>query len=94
MLDQFLNKRKTPIVSVIHLDTSKFVAMTRIIERGRTSGRKDDTKEAFPTRWAAYQTQTVPSLNYFQSKGKVSKIDAEQTIDEVYAEIQSIIKEL
>jgi adenylate kinase len=91
MLDQFLNKRGTPVNTVIHLDVPKWVAQNRIIERGKTSGRKDDTAEAFPTRWAAYQKETTPAMNYFEGRGKVSKVNSELAIDEVYAEVTKII---
>lgn len=92
-LDQFLNKRKTPVSKVIHLDTDKYIVKSRIIERGKTSGRKDDNAEAFDTRWQAYQTQTVPALNYFEGRGVVAKVNGEQTIDEVYAEVKGIIND-
>jgi adenylate kinase len=93
-LDQFLNKRGTPVTTVIHLNTDKYIVKNRIIERGKTSGRKDDNAAAFDTRWQAYQSQTVPALRYFEGRGKVKNVSGEQTIDEVYAEIQKIISEL
>lgn len=91
MLDQFLNKRKTPITKVIHLDADKYTVLNRIIERGKTSGREDDNSSVFTTRWDAYQKETLPALQYFEGRGKVSKINSEQTIDEVYAEVKIII---
>lgn len=94
MLDQFLHKRKTPINTIIHLDADKYIVMTRILDRGKTSGRADDTAEVFETRWRAYQKETIPALSYFQGRGKVSKINGEQTVEEVYASVQKIINEL
>lgn len=91
MLDQFLNKRGTPVTAVIHLDIPKWVAQNRIIDRGKTSLRKDDTIEAFPTRWNAYTSDTVPAIEYFSGRGYVSIVDSEKSIDEVYNEVKSII---
>lgn len=91
MLDQFLNKRGTPVTKVINLDTPKWVVLERIVERGKTSGRKDDTKEAFPKRWSNYQEQTVPALKYFEGRRDVAKINGEQTIDEVYRDFKEIV---
>lgn len=91
MLDQFMNKKKTPINCVINLDVPKEVARERIIERGKTSGRKDDTKEAFPTRWTAYLGETQPAVDYFKGRGKVEEVDGTQTVEEVYAEFKKII---
>jgi adenylate kinase len=94
VLDQFLNKRGTPVDVVIHLNTPRLVVQNRIIERGKTSGRKDDTKEAFPTRWDAYQKQTMPALQYFEGRGKVVEVDGDKPIDEVYADFQKIVNEV
>ena len=49
---------------------------------------------AFKVRWSAYQSQTVPAIDYFAGRGKVIKVNGEQTIDEVYAEIKKIIDEV
>jgi len=94
MLDQFLHKRKTPINTIIHMDADKYIVKTRILERRKTSGRKDDTADVFETRWAAYQKVTIPAITYFESRGKVSRVNGEQTIDEVYANIEKIINEI
>jgi adenylate kinase len=94
MLDQFLHKRKTPINTIIHLDADKYIVKTRILDRGKTSGRKDDTAEIFETRWAAYQKETIPALKYFEGRGKVSKVNGEESVDEVYSEIKKVIDEI
>lgn len=91
MLDQFLNRRGTPVTAVIHLDIPQWVAQNRIIERGKTSLRKDDTMEAFPKRWNAYASDTVPAIGYFSGRGRVSVVNSENSIDDVYAEVRSII---
>lgn len=87
MIDEFMHRRKTPITHIIFLDVPKNIVLNRIVERGKTSGRKDDTEEAFPIRWDAYTKETIPSLNYFESRGKVFKIDGTKEIDVVYEEI-------
>ena len=94
MLDQFLNKKGTPVTKVIHLDTPELVVLNRIIKRGESNGRNDDNMGAFKVRWSAYQSQTVPAIDYFAGRGKVIKVNGEQTIDEVYAEIKKIIDEV
>jgi len=91
MLDQFLHKRRAPINTIIHLDVDKHVVKARILERGRMSGRKDDTSEVFETRWAAYQSQTIPALNYFNGRGKVVRVDGMESIESVYSNIKTIV---
>jgi len=91
MLDQFLHKRGTPIAKVIHLDSQKHTVMQRIVNRGLTSGRKDDNSEAFQVRWEAYKNETIPALNYFIGRGVVEKVSGENSIEEVYSEFKAII---
>lgn len=93
MLDQFLNKKGSPITAVVFLDIPNIVAHNRIINRGLTSGRKDDTSEAFPARWNAYQRETMPAISYFEGRGKVSKINSDQEIEVVYEEVRKIINQ-
>jgi adenylate kinase len=93
MLDQFLNYRKAPVSKVIYIETTKGVALSRIIERGLTSGRKDDNRESFKERWSAYLSETLPSLGYFESRGLVSKINGEQDIEEVYNDVKKTVED-
>lgn len=46
--------------------------------------RKDDNEEALKTRLKAYNTQTVPILDYYNKRGILSTINADQKIDEVW----------
>ena len=45
--------------------------------------RKDDNEEALKSRMKAYNTQTVPILDYYKKKGILSIVKADQTIDKV-----------
>ncbi len=94
MLDEFMHKKKTPIGRVIHLDCHSWIALARVVERGKTSGRKDDTQEVFEVRWNNYIKETVPAIGYFSGRGKVVKIDVDKEIDAVYLDIKNIIDEL
>jgi len=90
MLDQLLNYKKMPLC-VIHLESSKNTVLNRILKRGETSNRKDDNEETFKTRWQAYQSQTVPALNYFENKRTVYTINGENDINIVYDEIKKVV---
>lgn len=92
VLDQFLNQRRNPLSMAIFLNTPKWVVQNRIIERGKISERKDDTKEVFDTRWDAYQKQTVPALNYFTERGRVEEINGDREVEDVYTDCRNIIE--
>jgi adenylate kinase len=93
-LDDFMYRRKTPISAVIYLDSPKEVVRDRIINRGLTSGRKDDNAEAFKERWNKYLSETLPSLEYFRGRGKVVDVDGSGDIESVYSDVKKAVEEI
>ena len=53
--------------------------------------RADDTPEAIERRLALYFDVTAPLLDYYAAKGLLHKVDGTQAIDEVGAEILSVL---
>lgn len=77
------------VTAVIHLQASREVVETRLLERGR----QDDNKEAIAARFAEYEASTKPIIEQFEAAGvDVIKIDAEQSIELVNKEVTSAIK--
>ncbi|XP_034709876.1 UMP-CMP kinase 4-like isoform X2 [Vitis riparia] len=63
-------------------------------EENRTAfeniGRVDDNIQAIPKRFQVYFESTLPVIDYYSSKRKVQKIDAERSIEEVFEAVKSI----
>ncbi len=55
--------------------------------------RKDDNAEAFKVRLEAYASQTYPIAKHYEEKGVLGKVDALQSIDAVFSDIQKILDE-
>lgn len=55
--------------------------------------RKDDNEEAFKVRLDAYASQTFPIAEHYAKKGVLGKVNALQSIDEVFADIEKILVE-
>ncbi|MCH8684398.1 adenylate kinase [Pedomonas mirosovicensis] len=53
--------------------------------------RPDDTEETVRKRMAEYREKTAPISTYYREKGLLKEIDGMADIDEVYAEIVSIL---
>jgi len=53
--------------------------------------RADDTAETVRTRLEAYHAQTAPIIPYYESKGLLSRVDGMAEMDEVTAQIQSVL---
>ena len=52
----------------------------------------DDTYEKLMVRLESYREETKPVIDYYRQKGIVYDVDAGQTIDDVYKQIESILK--
>ena len=69
------------------------------LEECRRSGgellqREDDHEEKIATRLEVYRSQTEPVIGYYRQRGKLETVDAEGTVDEVYARLQDVLKRL
>lgn len=53
--------------------------------------RKDDNPETLKTRLMAYYKETSPLIGYYHAKGLLSGVDGMADIDDVTAEIESVL---
>ena len=56
----------------------------RILHRGETSGRSDDTEESINVRLEVYEQDTAPLIDYYNRKNLVVKINAIGDVDNIY----------
>ena len=59
---------------------------------GEVIQRKDDTEETVKTRLDVYTETINPVLDYYESKGKLEKVDASKPMEEVFSEIEKVVK--
>jgi len=76
---------------IIHYELSREEAIKRIMSRAKLEGRADDNEESIKVRLAAFENETLPVINYFKEKWKVISINANQSIDDIFAETLSKI---
>ena len=65
----------------------------RLLQRGETSGRADDNPESIRKRFRTFVETSMPVVNEFESQGRVVKVNAERSPDEVYKDVQDKLKE-
>ena len=53
--------------------------------------RKDDTEETARARFSTYFEQTAPLIEYYEKLGKLYKIDANGTIEEIWQRLLDVI---
>ena len=84
-LDQLLSKhREAPIRAFIYLDVRKELLLERVLERGKISGRADDTAEVFEDRYQAYLAETEPLVESYRKKGILVEVDGNDTIENIF----------
>ncbi len=70
---------------VVFIDVSDKEALWRI--SGRVSDREDETLMAIRQRIELFHEVTLPVLEFFEKRNQVAKINGEQEVEEVFAEI-------
>ena len=84
-LDKLLQLKKAAIAVMLALDVSEEELVKRLIKRGETSGRSDDTNEQIiKARITEYRTKTAVVADYYKQFDKVVMVKGEGTIDEIF----------
>ena len=91
-LDKLLAEKNTAIGVVLALDVSRDELLKRLLHRGLTSGRSDDTNETIiSNRIVEYQTKTTVVANYYSKFDKVVQVKGEGTVDDIFNALSSEI---
>ncbi|XP_065829208.1 adenylate kinase isoenzyme 5-like isoform X2 [Oscarella lobularis] len=86
-------KNITDCSMVLCYECSEEVMTQRLLERGKTSGRADDNEETIKKRFHTFRESTMPVLDYYEEKGKLKRIIADKTIEEVFEETSQVLAE-
>lgn len=91
-LDKLLKLKNTEIGVVLALDVSEEELVKRLLNRGKTSGRSDDTNETvIRARITEYQQKTTVVANYYATFNKVVHVKGEGSVDEIFGALRSEI---
>ena len=84
-LDKLLELKKTSIAAMLALNVSEEELVTRLMKRGETSGRSDDTNESvIRARITEYRNKTAVVADYYDRFDKVITVKGEGTIDDIF----------
>ena len=91
-LDRLLTLKKTDIAVVLALDVTEKELVSRLLNRGKTSGRSDDTDETvIRNRFSVYTNETSPVAEYYKKARKFKSIHGEGSVDEINAALRQAI---
>jgi adenylate kinase len=87
-LDKLLTQKGTEISVVLALQVSQKELVKRLLNRGLTSGRSDDTnEEIISARISEYEMKTAAVAEHYKKYEKVMYIKGEGSVDEIFDEL-------
>ncbi len=91
-LDKLLKLKHTEIGVVLALEVGEEELVHRLLNRGLTSGRSDDTnEEVIRARIVEYHNKTSVVADYYKQFNKVVSIKGEGTVDEIFDDLSAEI---
>ena len=93
-LKKMLAERGQDVSVMVDLDVPEEELMTRLIKRGKESGRADDNEETIKKRLHVYHSQTAPLIDWYKNEKKYQHINGLGTMEGIFAEICEAIDKL
>ncbi|GAB3832187.1 adenylate kinase [Hymenobacter jeollabukensis] len=91
-LDELMQRYDTGISCMIALEVTEDELVTRLLERGKTSGRPDDqNEEKIRKRVTVYNTETAQVAGYYAQQDKFHSIYGIGPIDDIFGQLCGII---
>ena len=93
-LKKMLAERGQDVTVMVDLEVPEDELMTRLIKRGKDSGRADDNEETIKKRLHVYHSQTAPLIDWYKNEKKYQHINGLGTMDGIFADICEAVDEL
>jgi len=94
-LDALLSSKNTEVTGLISLDVADEEIVKRILKRGETSGRPDDSNEStVRKRIDVYNNETAPVFGYYAEQDKSMRINGLGAIDEIAQRLSDAVQQL
>ena len=91
-LDEIFVEKKMTVSKLVALEVAEDELVKRLLERGKTSGRSDDTDpEIIKNRIKVYHEETSPVYNYYKEKSLSHTVDGIGGIEEIFSRLCNTI---
>jgi adenylate kinase len=91
-LDALMQEMETSISKLILLSVDDNEIVTRLLERGKTSGRSDDQKEdTIRNRIKIFKNETSPVFDYYAEQEKAVQVEGIGSIDDIFSRLSAEI---
>ncbi len=92
ILEGMLFKMNTNLTCMLSLEVPKDELVKRLRERGKVSGRTDDTEEVIQNRLREYDQKTIPVASFYKDKHIYYGIEGTGSVDDVFQRLDDAIK--
>lgn len=94
-LDTLLNDNGTPMSGMLCLEVEKEELISRLLNRGKISGRADDqNQKVIENRITVYNEKTLPIIEYFKPQNKHFGINGMGSIEDIAERIKAVVEKL
>ncbi|EDP72145.1 adenylate kinase [Flavobacteriales bacterium ALC-1] len=94
-LDRILEAKDSEVSAMVALEVEDETLVNRLLERGKTSGRKDDSDEAIiRNRIKVYYNETAILKDYYSAQKKYHGVDGIGSIEEITVRLNKVIDSL
>ncbi len=94
-LDAFLAEKGAQINGMVALEVSEDLLVARLLERGKTSGRTDDTdEEKIRNRFNEYNTKTAVLKDFYQKQGTYYGVNGVGAIEDITDRLSAVLDTL
>ena len=94
-LDRFLAAKGMDITATVALEADDDLLISRLLERGKSSGRTDDQDEVkIRNRFEEYNQKTAVLKTFYQAQNKFHSVNGIGTIEEITSRLTQLIDRL
>lgn len=94
-LEEFLEEKGAQINGMVALEVPEELLVQRILKRGETSGRTDDTdEEKIRNRFNEYNTKTAVLKDYYNAQGNFYGVDGVGSIEDITKRLADVFDTL
>ena len=91
-LDKLLELKKSEISVVLFLEVNEEELITRLVNRGKTSGRSDDADENIQRkRQEVYKNETLPVAAHYSKARKVVNVNGMGGVEDIFSRLSALI---
>lgn len=91
-LDRLMSEHQTSISCMVSLQVPEEELVSRLVQRGKESGRSDDNEETIRKRITEYNHKTLPVASYYEGQGKLNPIHGVGSIEEIGQRISEVLE--